>query len=176
MLGDARLAAPLVDDIHHAVGDGDAVDHGRSKLLAQLVAAAQLQEAALAQAKPIKDILEGEAIELAVGALEGLIVLHRLGERRVRQRQAKLVGVRLDGRPADELSEDAIVEPCGVRLLGRDASPGLLRDLVDLVLEGALILLETDLVVADLGDRTAAPTLEHVGDAPDGEAQHEHRK
>ena len=92
------------------------------------------------------------------------------------ERQAELVGVCLDGRPADELSEDAIVEPCGVRLLRRDAAPGLLRDLVDLVLEGALILLETDLVVADLGDRTAAPTLEHVGDAPDGEAQHEHRK
>ena len=176
VLGNACLAAPLIDDVHHAVGHSDAVDQRRGELPAQLIAPAQLQEAALAHAKPIEDVLEGKAVELAVGALEGLIALHRLSERFVRQREAELVGVRLDGRPADELSEDAIVETGGVRLLGGDAASGLLRDLVDLVLEGALILLDADLVVADLGDRAASPAGEHVGYAPNGEAQHEHRK
>ena len=100
----------LLMSVDHAVGDGDAVDQRRGELLAQLIAPAQLQEAALADAKPVEDVLEGEAVELAVRPLEGLIVLHRLGERIVRQRQAELVGVRLDRRPGDELREDAVVE------------------------------------------------------------------
>src|SRR6185436_11326986 len=127
-LGDTRLGAPVVDQVYHAVGDRDAVDQCRSELLAQLIATAQLQEAALADAKPVEHVLEREAVEFAVRTLEGLIVFHRLGERGIRQRQAELIGVRLDRRPGDELGEDAIVEPGGMRLLGGYATAGLLRD------------------------------------------------
>src|SRR4029079_960231 len=63
-----------------------------------------------------------------------------------------------------------------MRLLRRNAAPGLLRDDIELVLERALIFLDADFVAADLGQSAAAPAPEHVGDTPDREAQHEKRK
>ena len=122
------------------------------------IAPAQLQKAALAQAKPIEDVLEGETVELAVGTLERLIALHRRRRRLRSPGRGRLVGVRLDGRPAYQLGEDTIVEAGGVRLLGGDTASGLLRDLVDFVLEGALIFLAADLGVADLSDARHVPS------------------
>ena len=138
------------------VGHGDAVDQRRGELLAQLVAPAQREEAALADAQLVEDVLEGDARELAVGPLKAGSFFSAVDERLVRQREVELVGVRLDRGPGDELGEHAVVEPGGVRLLGRDAPPRLPRDLAELVLEGALEVLDADLVRADLGERAAA--------------------
>ena len=86
-------------------------------LLAQLVAPAQRQEAALAQAHILEDVLEGEAGEIAVRILERGIVLQPVDERLVRQRKTELIGVRLDRGPGDELRQHALVDAGSPRLL-----------------------------------------------------------
>ena len=174
--GDALLVAPAVHEVDQRIGDGDAVDESARHLLAQLVAPAQRQEAALAQAHILEDVLEGDAGEIAVRILERGIVLQPVDERLVRQRKIELIGVRLDRGPSHELRQHALVDAGSPRLLRRDVAPRLPRDGAQLVLQRALEILDADLVRANLRQRAAPEIAKHGTDAPDRKADHQDRE
>ena len=79
----------------------------------------------------------------------------------------------LDRRRADELGENAPVEPERAALFDGQALVRLAREVVDFVAEGAVEFVVGDRYAADLGDIALAIARKDALDAPDREGEHE---
>ena len=79
-----------------------------------------MQKALLGHADPAQQFVEALLGEFTVWALEVGIIGDAVNERLVGDREAKVLGMRLDCGAADHLPENAPIEADGPRLVGRD--------------------------------------------------------
>ena len=156
-----------------AQGDRHVLEHRLGELLADFLAAAQVQIAALVVADIAQEVLERGTVEAAVGALQARVALDRLGNRALRQRQAEAAGLLVDRGAIDHVLQHRPVDAAQASLLrGRTAAEAA-GEIVHHRAERRLVLLDRDLGRADAGKRALAAAGEYVGDAPDDERQHE---
>ena len=167
------LVAMAPGDLCHGLGDLGAAGQRIDDAAAEQAFLLQIDHLAFAQAVAGKDLAEPICVELAIRALESLVGGDPLGDHRVRDRQPEFGCLGIERCLLEQLREHLPVKPDGARLVGGDLDALLLAEHPHLTVEGPPIFLAGDLLVANAGQHVAGAPAEHVGDAPDAEAQRE---
>ena len=123
----ARLALVAVKRLDEIVGRHIAAGERLGELLAHFLRTALGEIAPLGEIVLTQDLGEGVAVELTADAVEHGIIADGIGNRRVRQIEAELLGVRINGSRTDEARDDALVDAELARLIDREAATELTR-------------------------------------------------
>ncbi len=154
-------------------GHGDVAGQALIELIADEVGLEHRHQVVFGHALRLGDLGEVVAFERARRSLQPGVLADHAADRVGRQAEAHRVGGVVERGLGDHLAQHLAGHTNLRRLLGGDVAAELLAELAQIVVVAALELGAGEADAADLGDVVGAVAAEHIGDAPDAEADHQ---